>query len=274
MYTSNKSTIQKTRCKKFQPILNYTYKCIFSHLQENPGHLTAPVASLEDNFTAFCISPCCSGAFVRETMAGVVMSPDVRQLLFTSDRMPTAARAVTLMQRGPKHVIPSACAVEFNVPVVLTHLVASSQNRYSQLERIVFSESFVKEEEDATASNSNASTDAMLKMLQKRQSEFTKSFAEGGICETSDRKGIALNMLVMFRDVKPLGNTFSRLTELTLKNNIQCDLYSKASFQFELLARIGMSCPRLRVLDIFGTDTWADCLVAFFFKDAFHSLHR
>ena len=25
---------------------------------------------------------------------------------------------------------------------------------------------------------------------------------------------------------------------------------------------------------MFGTDTWADCLVALFFKDAFHSLHR
>ena len=59
-----------------------------------------------------------------------------------------------------------------------------------------------------------------------------------------------------------------------LKNNIQCELYSKANFQFELLARIGFCCPKLRVLDIFGTDTWADCLVALFFRDAFHSLHR
>ena len=51
-------------------------------------------------------------------------------------------------------------------------------------------------------------------------------------------------------------------------------LYSKATFQFEFLARVGFSCPKLRVLDLFGTDTWADCLVALFFKDAFHSLHR
>jgi hypothetical protein len=67
---------------------------------------------------------------------------------------------------------------------------------------------------------------------------------------------------------------FYKLTVLVLKNNIQCELYSKANFQFELLARVGFCCPKLKVLDIFGTDTWADCLVAFFFRDAFHSLHR
>ena len=70
------------------------------------------------------------------------------------------------------------------------------------------------------------------------------------------------------------GGQFSKLTELVLKNNIQCKLYSKATFQFEFLARIGFCCPKLRILDLFGTDTWADCLVALFFKDAFHSLHR
>lgn len=79
---------------------------------------------------------------------------------------------------------------------------------------------------------------------------------------------------MMFRDVMPLNRTYSKLTELVLKNNCQSELYSKANFQFEFLARIGISCPRLRVFDLFGTDTWADCLVAFFFRDAFHSLHR
>ena len=85
-----------------------------------------------------------------------------------------------------------------------------------------------------------------------------------------DRLGLALTVLVMFRELNLNVLKFTRLTELVLKNNIQCELYSKANFQFEFLARIGLCCPRLRVLDVFGTDTWADCLVAFFFKDAFH----
>ena len=70
------------------------------------------------------------------------------------------------------------------------------------------------------------------------------------------------------------GMQYTKLTELVLKNNIQCKLYSRANFQFEFLARIGVCCPKLRVFDVFGTDTWADCLIALFFKDAFHSLHR
>ena len=108
--------------------------------------------------------------------------------------------------------------------------------------------------------------------------------------QSSDRMGLAMGLMVMFRDVAPRSpqqqicatippqphpqEGFFKLTEIVLRNNIQCPLYSKASFQFELLARIGFCCPRLRVLDLFGTDTWADCLVAFFFRDAFHrSVH-
>lgn len=237
--------------------------------------------SLDDTFTSNCISPCCSGAFIREVMAGIVMSCDIRRLNFTADKMPTASGAVTLIQRGPRHIVPSASAVEFNVPVVLTHLLATSQDRHSQLERIIFSESFVKEGEETnnkpdipTCTHNKSNREILYQRLQEKQSDFTKKFGQGEICDTSDRKGVALNMFILFKDVLPRNNTFSKLTELVLKNNVQCELYSKANFQFELLGRIGSSCPRLRVLDIFGTDTWADCLVAFFFRDAFHSLHR
>ena len=83
---------------------------------------------------------------------------------------------------------------------------------------------------------------------------------------------------IWHKSTKPViilqGLKYNKLTELVLKNNIQCKLYSRANFQFEFLARIGFCCPKLRVFDVFGTDTWADCLIALFFKDAFHSLHR
>ena len=64
---------------------------------------------------------------------------------------------------------------------------------------------------------------------------------------------MALGLLVMFRDVAPRSPLtgdlvgFYKLTEIVLKNNVQCELYSKANFQFELLARIGFCCPRLKV---------------------------
>ena len=113
----------------------------------------------------------------------------------------------------------------------------------------------------------------MLDQSDKQQL-FSRSFGQGNIYDTADRRGIAVDLLILFRDIQPKGGQFTKLTELVLKNNIQCKLYSKANFQFEFLARIGFCCPKLRVFDVFGTDTWADCLVALLFRDAFHSLHR
>ena len=47
---------------------------------------------------------------------------------------------------GKHGVSPYVAAAAFNVPVVLTHLLSSSRNRFSRLERLIFSESFVREE--------------------------------------------------------------------------------------------------------------------------------
>jgi len=203
-----------------------------------------------------CPNICCTGAFVQEGMMGVVMSAEVRQLNFTSEKVQS------------RRQFPGT--LEFNVPVVLTHLLGATDGKVSQLERLVFSENFVKEEvEEGVA----ASKLPMIDQSDK-QAQFSRQFGQGNIYDTPDRRGIAVDLLILFRDIHPKGGQFTKLTELVLKNNIQCKLYSKANFQFELLARIGFCCPKLRVLDVFGTDTWADCLVALFFKDAFHSLHR
>ena len=188
--------------------------------------------------------------------------------------------------------------------MVLTHLLSATHQHFSQLERIIFSENFVKDDSDEAVANkfrclvhNHHHGDPMscprgiLDNQNRRQERFAKHFAAAPTHDSTildpycspDRLGLAMGLMVMFRDVAPrsplskgdLGLAgFYKLTEIVLRNNIQCQVYSKASFQFELLARIGFCCPRLKVLDLFGTDTWADCLVAFFFRDAFHSLHR
>jgi len=209
-----------------------------------------------------CPNICCTGAFVQEGMMGVIMSAEVRQLIFTNERV---------------HQRKFPATLEFNVPVVLTHLLGATDGKVSQLERLVFSENFVKEEtEDGANSSSSPTTRSRIPCLDQsdKQALFSRHFGQGNIYDTPDRRGIAVDLLILFRDIHPKGGQFSKLTELVLKNNIQCKLYSKATFQFEFLARIGFCCPKLRILDLFGTDTWADCLVALFFKDAFHSLHR
>jgi len=86
----------------------------------------------EELVISVCPNICCTGAFVQEGMMGIVMCAEVRQLIFTADKV-----------RSRRHV-PGT--LEFNVPVVLTHLLGATEGKVSQLERIIFSESFVKEE--------------------------------------------------------------------------------------------------------------------------------
>ncbi|QQP32315.1 Hypothetical protein FKW44_024237 [Caligus rogercresseyi] len=263
-------------------------------LEEDGGDLNDSDLDDEERVYSNCPNTCCTGAYIQETMVGVIMSADIRQLIFTSEK-------VSSRRRREAHY------TEFNVPAVLSHLLSSTHGRYSQLERIVFADNFIRNkrssplsllEEDhllmdlmtnfrsksrffAMLNHQNAQTDRFLRHFETSEDasialeeEGSSNGGGGGKYTPSDRMGLVVDLLVLFRDVVPKDLGYYKLTELTLKNNIQCELYSKANFQFELLARIGFSCPRLRILDIFGTDTWADCLIAFFFRDAFHSLHR
>ena len=59
--------------------------------------------------TPNCPNICCTGAFIQEGMMGVIMSAEVRQLIFSSDKVQSRR--------------PSPACLEFNVPVVLTHLL-------------------------------------------------------------------------------------------------------------------------------------------------------
>eukprot|EP00088_Acartia_fossae_P045155 TRINITY_DN4838_c0_g2_i2.p1 TRINITY_DN4838_c0_g2~~TRINITY_DN4838_c0_g2_i2.p1 ORF type:complete len:1164 (-),score=256.22 TRINITY_DN4838_c0_g2_i2:454-3480(-) len=207
-----------------------------------------------------CPNICCTGAFIQEAMMGIIMCSEIRQLIFTEEKVKSRRHAPTTL--------------EFNVPVVLTHLLGATDGRVSQLERLVFSDSIVKEEsENENPPKPSKKNLPRLDQTDKQQA-FAKNFGMGNIYDTPDRRGIVVDLIVLFRDIHPKGLKYNKLTELVLKNNIQCKIYSRADFQFEFLARIGFCCPRLRIFDVFGTDTWADCLIALFFKDAFHSLHR
>ena len=73
---------------------------------------------------ATCVNTCCSGAFIQETMAGVILNGDVRELVFTPERMPY------LDHSAKRTAEPGAAAApDFNVPVVLTHLLTSTAER-------------------------------------------------------------------------------------------------------------------------------------------------
>ena len=52
-----------------------------------------------------CPNTCCTGAFVQEAMAGVIMSADIRELIFTSEQVSSRRSS-------------SFSCLEFNIPVV------------------------------------------------------------------------------------------------------------------------------------------------------------
>ncbi len=244
--------------------------------QNNEHGYNEWVVDVAEHLYSNCPNTCCSGNFIKETMAGIVMSPDLKELIFSSAHVMTR-----------KSMFPGV--LEFDTPAVLSHLLDSTHKQFSQLEKLVFAENFVKEEASPTNGVEDEAVarlrialqhqhpNRVLQHLRKRQWVFGKNFGNS----LSDRRGLVLNLLCMFRDISPRSPLdhdgaigYYKLSVLVLKNNIQCEMYSNANFQFEFLARVGFCCPQLKVLDIFGTDTWADCLVAFFFRDAFHSLHR
>ena len=60
----------------------------------NVGDPAVPVAEengvpLEDSEQVYsnCPNTCCTGAFIQEAMAGVIMSADIRELIFTSEQV-------------------------------------------------------------------------------------------------------------------------------------------------------------------------------------------
>ena len=130
----------------------------------------------------------------------------MRRLIFSSDK-------VQSRRQYP------AC-LEFNVPVVLTHLLGrivtsvpvthiyyyasfttgATDGKVSQLERLVFSENFVKEE---TEEAGTARVKIPLIDQTDKQAAFSRHFGQGNIYDTPDRRGIAVDLLILFRDIHP-----------------------------------------------------------------------
>ena len=72
-----------------------------------------------------CANTCCTGAFIQECMAGVIMSADIRELIFTAELVANRSRSAS--------VPVCNSGLEFNIPVVLTHLLSATHQHFSQL---------------------------------------------------------------------------------------------------------------------------------------------
>lgn len=106
-----------------------------------------------DHICSTCINTCCSGAFIQETMAGIVVNADVRSIIFNAEKMSpfphgslSCASGSLAGGAGPGGgpggvlVTPYTGLLQFNAPVVLSHLFHDVQQRNGtcQLERLAF----------------------------------------------------------------------------------------------------------------------------------------
>ena len=69
----------------------------------------------------------------------------------------------------------------------------------------MFSENFVKEESE-TETAVTRSRGPCLDQSDK-QTLFSQHFGQGSIYDTPDRRGIAVDLLILFRDIHPKVNT-------------------------------------------------------------------
>ena len=79
-------------------------------------------------------------------------------------------------------------------------LTGATDGKVSQLERLVFSENFVKEE---TEEAGTARVKIPLIDQTDKQAAFSRHFGQGNIYDTPDRRGIAVDLLILFRDIHP-----------------------------------------------------------------------
>ena len=112
---------------------------------------------------------------------------------------------------------------------MLTHLLSATHQHFSQLERLYFSENFVKDDTDVEGMSKrfrclvhgnpagghhdvlSTCPRGILENQLRRQDKFTRSFSAVPIHEvssymspqSSDRMGLAMGLMVMFRDVAP-----------------------------------------------------------------------
>lgn len=94
--------------------------------------------------------------------------------------MPTTAKAVNEITMGTE-MSAIAAAAEFDVPAILTHLLSATQGKYSQLERIIFSEGFVKDDDAYNAPCVHAQSLSQKKrylLLRKQQQALSKELAK------------------------------------------------------------------------------------------------
>ena len=223
-----------------------------------------------------CSSLCCTGTFVVETMACVIVTDQVRELVFDF----CAEKRIWDKHRPIKKYI------NFDIPSILSHLYASikkniCEERKPQLAKLVVNGTNLKTRQFASSYDN---THFILNSYQETKSYITFPT----ILSTSAVESFSYptnpyseDLFLTLADTFSFGlNSFEKLTEIQFGPELSSrstNIYDRYGqpVSVKLFANIGISCPNLKIMDVSNAISLpTESFIHLFFHDAFLCLHK
>lgn len=218
-----------------------------------------------------CCSPCCTGAFVLETMLAVIVNEDLADLVFPADLKSKIFR---------RKAVAGFLFVDF--PSILVHFIrrldamsedggGGRRRRHPALEKLCFEIGLLG------SLDSQLVHEGVLKssVEMRRYYDFPWKFSDSHARPNTDFAMLTLNNLFsrgagFFRHLSEI-----RLTNECINTRISAKGVRGGHVAVELVSGIAYSCPVLRILDLSSVASLSpECLVYLCFQDAFSLLHK
>ena len=223
-----------------------------------------------------CCSLCCSGAFVVETMACVIVNDQVSDLIFDFN----AEKRIWEKQR----VIGKY--VNFDIPSIMSHLYASikkniGQERKPQLSKLVINGSGLRTRQFASSyDNTNFILNSYLET--KSYIVFPTILSSSAVENFSiPTNPYSEDLFLTLCDIFSFGlDSFEKLTEIQLgpelsTRSTNCQDRYGQPVSVKLFSNIGISCPNLKIMDVSNAISLpTESFIHLFFHDAYLCLHK
>eukprot|EP00092_Neocalanus_flemingeri_P012109 GFUD01013057.1.p1 GENE.GFUD01013057.1~~GFUD01013057.1.p1 ORF type:complete len:938 (+),score=189.35 GFUD01013057.1:31-2814(+) len=222
-----------------------------------------------------CCSPCCTGAFIVETMACIIINDEVRELKFDF----SAEHRIWDKNKAIRKY------VNFDIPSIMSHLYASikkhKEERKPQLARLIINGTGLQTRQFASSYDN---TNFILNSYNETKQYVTfptmlsSSAVEGYSYPTNP---YSEDLFLTICDVFSFGlDSFDKLTEIqfgielsTRSTNVQ-DRYGQP-VSVKLFASIGLCCPNLKILDVSNAVSLpTECFIHLFYHDTYLCLHK
>lgn len=222
------------------------------------------VEPLPTNVGRGCSSICCSGAYVAETMACVIVSDRIKELKLTSDCFGRKIDNISLEyeHKYQRRIIMKYMNNDF--PSIISHLTASIRNNFSeqrkpQLRSFICNFANISSERSSDRKDNMGKGDQelILNSFVEMQSyeKFPEILSSSAHKKNYRTKAYSENIQLQLCDLFSFGrDSFEKLTKIQFSMELDFMYYAYDRYgnllHRELFENIGRSCPNLEDLDI------------------------